>query len=270
MRVKDIGLTSAREFVVGLMPPAGEVLKKHFNSTDLRTILKGEKDLVTAADLDVDEFLRNRILQKFPRAKFLTEETAHLDYSNLRNEEDLWVIDSLDGTMNFISGNPNFAISIALVSKAVTRMGVVYVPMVDKLYYAQEDLESVFLNDKPIKGISPTANLEDCNFVCDWVPDSKSRQHTFELFSKVFNRVGTIKSMGSAVSDLASFTEGRIDAYLNCGLKPWDVAATSLFVRKEGGLITTPEGKTWDIFESDIFVANSNLHPQFIRLFGSK
>lgn len=80
-------------------------------------------------------------------------------------------------------------------------------------------------------------------------------------------RVGPIKSMGSAVADLASLTEGRLDAYLNCGLKPWDVAAVSLLIEKTGGVVTTPAGRQWNVFEPDIFASNAILHPQFTEIF---
>lgn len=277
MNTENIDLTVAREFVVGLMPQAGVILRNHFNSNDLKSSLKNPRDLVTQADLDVDKFLREHIREKFPSSQFLTEETVpkgpqgiDRSYSYFRNLDNLWIIDPLDGTWNFFKGNSNFAISVALVSRAVARVSVVYVPMADKLYFAQEDLEHTFLNGEQVKGISSTQDLEGCGFACDWVPDERGRQRTFRLFSRVAGKVGPIKSMGSAVTDLASFTEGQIDAYLNCGLKPWDVAATSLLVKKEGGIVTTPKGEVWDIFEPDIFVSTPNLHPQFIRLFNQR
>ena len=267
MSVESTNLTEARKFIIGIMPPAGEILRNQFDTTGLNSRLKNPRDIVTQADLDVDQFLRESIAQKFPEAKFLTEETAPEDYLNLKEEEDLWVIDSMDGTWNFFTGNPNFAISVGLVSRAVARMGVVFVPIANKLYFAQEDLEYAFLNNKPVKGVSEIQALEGCSFLCDWVASERGRLKTFNFFSKVFNKVGPIKSMGSAVADLASLTEGRVDAYLICGLKAWDVAATSLLVKKAGGIITTPEGNAWNVFEPDIFVTNPTLHPQFIKAF---
>lgn len=273
MRAESIDLTVAREFVVGLMPEAGDILKRYFLSNTLRASFKNPRDLVTQADLDADKFLREQIGKRFPKHTFLTEETAPKQakptrnpYSYLKNAENIWIIDSLDGTWNFFKGNPNFAISVALVSKGIARIGVVYVPIAEKLYFAQEDLEHTFLNGEQVRGISKTEKIESCSFACDWVPDAKGRQRTLNYFLKVVNKVGPIKSMGSAVADLASILEGSIDAYLNCGLKPWDVAANSIILRKEGVIITTPDGKPWNVFESDIFAAVPILHPKFVEL----
>lgn len=262
----DIDLTEARKFIVSLMPQAGEILREQFN-TRLKASYKNPKDLVTKADSDVDIFLRDRILRQFPGAKFLTEETAPDDFSSLRGENDLWVIDSLDGTWNFFRGIPNFAISVGLVDQAVTKMAVVFVPMSNKLYWAQEDIEHVFLNNKQVEGISGVNDISQSSFMCDWVPEPKGRRRVYHLLGTVLDQVAPIKSMGSAVADLSLLIEGKIDAYLNVGLKPWDVAATSLFVRKEGATITTPEGKKHDVFESDIFVATPRLHLQYIQRF---
>ena len=90
------------------------------------------------------------------------------------------------------------------------------------------------------------------------------RRQTWERQGKVLDAM-QIKTMSSAVADLASLACGRIDAYLNGGLKPWDVAAVELFVVKAGGEVTTPEGGPWNMFEPDIFASNGILHEEFLR-----
>jgi len=269
-REDEINLTEAIEFVMGLMPPAADILRKYFNSAGLVSEYKDEREAVTQADLEVDQFLRDEISKKYPRAKFLTEETSPRNpedqkalFKSLKNEEDLWIIDSLDGTWNFSKGHPNFAISVALGRKGYTRLGIVYVPMSYELYWAQEDIEGAYLNGQRIY-VSKTDRIESSVFECDFPSNMDKRRQTWERQGKVLD-VMQMKTMSSAVADLASLVCGRIDAYLNGGLKPWDVAAVYLIDEKAGARVTTPEGNHFNVFEPDIFASNGILHEEFLR-----
>lgn len=153
----EIDLTEAREFVMGLMPPAGNILRNYFRSGTLTETYKDDRETVTEADLEIDQFLRDEIGKSYPQIKFLTEETSPTKpqemqalFKSLRVEDNLCIIDSLDGTWNFSRGHPNFAISVGLASKGHTKLGIVYVPMSDEIYFAQEDMEGAFLNGQRI------------------------------------------------------------------------------------------------------------------------
>ena len=170
----EINLTEAREFVVSLMPPAGGILRKHFRSPHLTQTFKDERENVTVADLEVDQFLRVEIGKRYPQSKFLTEETAPRNpeeqkvlFELLKYEEELWIIDSLDGTWNFSRGHPNFAISVALGMRGRTRLGVIYVPLSYELYSAQEDVEGAYLNGQRIY-VSHTDRIDRAVFECDF------------------------------------------------------------------------------------------------------
>lgn len=91
------------------------------------------------------------------------------------------------------------------------------------------------------------------------------RDLTYTCLSKVYRNVGQVVCRGSSVSDIASIADGRTEAYLNHGLKPWDVAAASFLVEKAGGVVTTPDGKPWDIFQPNILATNGILHPEILR-----
>ena len=269
-RKGDVHLTEVREFIMGLMFPAANILKKYFNSAGLVSEYKDERETVTEADLEVDQFLRDEIGRKYPNHKFLTEETAPRNpeeqkalFESLRDEQNLWIIDSLDGTWNFSKGHPNFAISAALGRKGYTRLGIVYVPMSYELYWAQEDIEGAYLNGQRIY-VSKTERIERSVFECDFPSNMAKRRQTWERQGKVLD-VMQMKTMSSAVADLASLACGRIDAYLNGGLKPWDVAAVYLIDEKAGARVTTPEGNHFNVFEPDIFASNGILHEEFLR-----
>lgn len=258
-------LTETRKYITDLVLQAGEILRGYFTSGNFIFKSKGGVDFLTQADEEVDAFLRENIAKKYPKMNFLTEETAPKDYSHLKNTENLWVIDPLDGTVNFSRDNPHFAISVALVNKGVPILGVVYLPVENLLFWAQEDQKEAYLNGSPIKA-SPTDDLTETVLVCDWGWILKKRLIVVSWLGKISTQVRQIKSMGSAVADLASLAAGKIDIYIHSDLKPWDVAASTLFIEKAGGRITTPAGKKWNVFNTEMLASNGLLHEKILAL----
>lgn len=257
-----INLTEAREYLLELIPQAGRMLRKYFVSGGFAIRQKEGVDLTTQADEEVDVFLRESIKKQYPQTQFLTEETAPSDYLSLKDTESLWIIDPLDGTINFSRKNPHFAISVALVDKGKSKLGVVYVPMAKDVYWAQEDKNGAFLNGKAIH-VSSTKELRRVVIACDWAYDLEKRKHVVKWLGNISGHVRQMKSMGSAVSDLASLANGRIDGYMHSGLKPWDVAASALLIEKAGGRITIPSGDSWNVFSPDILATNGILHEKY-------
>lgn len=262
---KQINLYEAREYLVKLIQQAGDILKGYYASGKFTSESKGGVDFLTQADKEVDTFLLENIKKQYPACPILTEETAPEDYSSLKDLEDLWVIDPLDGTVNFSRHNSHFAISIGLISKGLSQLGIAYAPLEEKLYWTQADQEGVFLNGAPIK-VSPTNDLREAVFVCDWGWKLSTRIETVRWLEKANTHVRQIKCMGSAVADLASLADGSIDSYIHSGLKPWDVAASSLFIEKAGGKITTATGGKWDVFNPEMLATNGILHDKILDL----
>ena len=155
----QINLTEARKYLTGIISQAGKILKKYFVSGKFTSRSKGGVDFLTKADEEVDRFLLENIRKKYPQNEILTEETAPKDYSPLKQTDNLWIIDPLDGTGNFSRHHPNFAISVGLVDKGISKLGIVYIPMEDKLYWAEKNKKGAFLNGKPIK-VSTTLDLK--------------------------------------------------------------------------------------------------------------
>lgn len=265
MNKSEINLNEAREYLIDLLPRTGEILIRYFKSDALTSKSKGGADLLTQADMEADLFLLNNLKKKYPQTAILTEETAPADYSSLKNLSNLWVIDPLDGTSNFSRSTPHFSISVGLVDKGISRLGVAYDPIENNLYWAQEDLESAFINGKPLR-VSQISNLLESVIACDWGWNLESRLKTVRWLESLVPNVRQIKCMGSAVLDLATLANGKLDAYIHSGLKPWDTAAASLIIEKAGGKITTPEGEKWDIFNPNMLATNGILHDKLLEL----
>ncbi len=252
-------IIKAEQFLARVVPKAGDILRKYYQERNYSTKQKDGVDFTTQADIETDEYLRKEIVKVFPNHKFLTEETAPKDWSSLENEEFLWVIDPLDGTINFSRGESNFAISVALVSRGNTLLGVAYNPITDDYFTASEAREGVFKNGERVK-VSEVSELREITLACDWAWGLEKRLNVVEWLRKVSTHIRQVKSMGSAVADLARVAEGKVDVYLHSGLKPWDVAASAYFVQKAGGKVTLPNGGDWNVFEQDIFASNKILH----------
>lgn len=261
-----VDLEKTTTFIRKLLPQAGKILLGYFGLTGLRVQRKGKIDIVTEADLKVDKFLQTEIKKVYPKIPFLTEETAPDNFSNLEKEEFLWVIDPLDGTVNFQRGSTNFAISVALINYGKSVLGMIYTPFFKKMYWTNDNMNKALLNGKPIS-VSKVDKISKASFGIDYVYDSKIREKTIEKSKFIIPAVRQVKTMGSAVSDLCSLAEGKLDIYLNYGGKPWDWAAAYLITKKALGKTTTLEGKEWKVFNTEFILAtNGRLHKDALRL----
>ena len=258
-------LDRAQRVLETLLPATGEILREHFLSRAFTRTEKAGVNFTTGADEEADAFLRQALGHEFPDSAQLSEETAPPDWSALLGAEDVWVIDPLDGTGNFSRGTPHFAISVARVSRGKPSIGAIYDPMTRDFYSARLDWPHAYRNGEPIR-VSPTEALRETVLACDWGWDLPKRKEIVRALDALCTHVRQIKSMGSAVADLAQLAEGRIDAYVHSGLKPWDVAAAGLIITKAGGTITTIAGGRWNIFDSSILAATPSLHPRILRL----
>ncbi|MBI2641903.1 hypothetical protein HYW87_04945 [Candidatus Roizmanbacteria bacterium] len=258
-------LVITQQFVRRLIKKAGKILKNYFYSDNIIRKEKAGVDFTTEADQEVDKFLQSKIKSRYVKSNFLTEETAPKDYSSLSDTENLWVIDPLDGTINFSRKHPNFSISIALMHKGEIILGTIYVPLEDKLYEAMKNREGSYLNNKRIY-TSETSALRETVIACDWAWDLEKRKNVIRWIEYLSGQIRQVKSMGSAAADLASLAEGKIDAYIHSGLKPWDVAAAGIIIPKADGIITLPNGSTWSPFDSDILASNGILNKKMLEL----
>lgn len=262
-------LTQTRRYLINVVHQAGKILEKYFNSKSLATKSKGGSDFVTEADLKVDEFLREKIAARFPNSSFLTEETAPKDYSAFKKKRNLWVIDPIDGTTNFSRKNPYFAISVGLVDKSVPKIGLIHLPIPNLTYWAQEDNKQAILNGKPIR-VAGAKTLKEAIIAFDWSWNLQKRLEIYSLIKPLITKIRQPSCNGSAAADCAALAEGKIDAYICTGVKPWDVAAAALILEKAGALISTPKGKKWDIFNPDILASTPAIHKQILTLTNSK
>jgi len=197
---------------------------------------KSRHDYVSEIDKTCEAEIVREIKRYHPDHAILGEESGEQGDSDF-----VWVIDPLDGTSNYLHGMPHFGISIALMVKGRTEHAVVYDPMRDELFTASRG-SGAHLNNSRIR-VSTRISLDSAILATAFPFRQRGMMGVYTgIFSEIFRKVEDIRRYGAASLDLAWVAAGRMDAYFEIGLKPWDVAAGALLVREAGGVVTDFEG----------------------------
>ena len=238
----------------------GKVLMKYFN-TGLAVEYKGRIDPVTAADKTSQKVITAILKKEFPGHSVIGEE----DVEKKACSEYCWVIDPLDGTVNYIHDIPFFCVSIALIVKGKTAAGAIYAPRLNELFTARRGA-GAFLNGKRI-AVSPNDRIVRSLVVTGFPYDIRAeRRRVMESLSKVLSNAQGVRRLGSAAMDLAYVASGRFDAFWEKGLKAWDVAAGALIVQEAGGKVTEFDGGKNYIFGNTILASNGKIHSKMINM----
>ena len=248
---------------------AGAKLREFF-SRGVETEYKGDVDIVTVADRTVEAYLRDALLTAFPAHGIYGEEGTR----DRLDAEFRWYIDPLDGTTNFAHGFPHFCVSMGLEHRpeglAPEKDGpivaaVIYDPMRDELFVAERG-KGAFLNDKPIH-VSPVPVLGEA-LVATGFPSRKRHDNPNIHFYQEFTlRSHGVRRAGSAALDLAYIACGRMDAYWEFNLNPWDTAAGFLLVEEAGGMVTGFDGAYRRLDSQEILASNQLIHHELLGLF---
>lgn len=231
----------------------GKIQKSQLNRDDLRIEHKStEIDLVTEVDKLSEKILIQRVNAEFPGHAILSEECGKIE----TDSDYCWVIDPLDGTINYAQGFPIFCISIALQYQKETVLGLVHVPVLNEMFYAIRG-EGAFLNGKLLK-VSSKSELNQSVLATGFPYDRAiDPQNNVELFNKIVTKVRGIRRTGSAAFDLCNVAAGRFDGYWELKLKPWDIAAGSLIVTEAHGvIIPLPEYRPMALIAANPALAN--------------
>jgi myo-inositol-1(or 4)-monophosphatase len=224
-------------FVQDLARGAGQVLRAGFNirpgfGEKRRVTYKGDINPVTEVDARADDYIIGEIRKRFPDHQIVSEESGTLE-----GELYSWIIDPLDGTVNFAHGLPGFCVSIGYVVNGEPEIGVVYDPVMDECFSAVKG-QGAWLNGEPIRA-SKLEQLDRALLVTDFSYDIRTHPvNNFDLFQIFTLKAQSVRWLGVAALDLCYAAAGRIDGYWVLDLEPWDVAA-GLIIAREAGLVVT-------------------------------
>jgi myo-inositol-1(or 4)-monophosphatase len=242
---------------------AGRGLKRDFGEVEnLQVSLKGPANFVTAADKRSEDVLYEELNKARPGYGFIGEEGGMREGTDKAN---VWIVDPLDGTTNFLHGLPQFAISIALRREGQVIAGVVYNPATEDLFLGERG-KGAYLNDHRLR-VAGRRKLNDAVVACGLPHHGRGdlELSRAEMIA-IQPEVAGLRRFGSAALDLAFLAAGRFDGYWERNLSPWDIAAGMLLVREAGGFVTTLTGKD-DVLEvGDVLAGNEFIHADLLKI----
>jgi myo-inositol-1(or 4)-monophosphatase len=219
-------------------------------------------DLVTNIDREIEQFFIERIKTDFPTHKIIGEEGFGDKVESV--EGVVWILDPIDGTMNFIHQQRNFAISLGIYIDGVGMLGYIYDVVQDDFYHARKD-EGAYFNDERLPKLEKIAvNNAVIGVNARWVAPNRYIDHE-KMIGLVLECRGT-RSYGSAAIEIAYVASGRLDAYISMRLSPWDIAGGMIIASEVGAITTNLNGDPSHILGQDSFiVARPRLHEDILK-----
>ena len=233
----NIMIKAAEKVSKSIIRDFGEVEK-------LQVSKKCPYDFVTKTDKHVEKILIEELSNTKKNYSFITEETGTIKN---KDQENIWIIDPIDGTTNFLHGIPHFAICIAHQSKGEILSGLIYDPIKDEMFFAEKD-KGAYLNNQRLR-VSKKSSLDDCLF---------SSNHEGVKFSDL-----NMRCSGCAALDLAYVASGRLDGFFQNKINLWDIAAGVILVKEAGGIVNDI-GK-FDINKINITASSDAINSKFLK-----
>ncbi len=268
-QIRQVGRQAARA--------AGALLKQNYEKPHCIT-MKGAIDPVTESDFASQKLIVNLIHQAFPDHGILAEEVmdgvgegakGRGPWPAPQKTPCRWIIDPLDGTVNFAHGFPLFCVSIAFEAAGVLEYGVVYDPLREELFEAQRG-GGATLNGR-VLGVSRVDELGAALLATGFPYDVRQRlPETLARLGGVLGISQGLRRGGSAALDLAYVAAGRLDGFWEENLKPWDTAAGVLLVTEAGGVVSTFSGSSYDVTSPNILASNGLLHQGLVDFLTKK
>ena len=227
---------------------------------NLQVSTKAPGDFVSSADKRTEKILIEELQKAHPDYGIITEETGFINKSNVNNR---WIIDPIDGTLNFLNGVPQFAISVAYEENKEIKCGVIFDPIKNEMFCAEKG-NGAYMNNKRLR-VSNKKRFKNA-LLATGGPKHTS-QNKEEIFSEFINIskiiFSPIRKYGSAALDMAYVASGRFDGYWQRELNYWDVAAGIVIVKEAGGFIDFfDEDKNFPL-KKNILASNSNIYEEF-------
>ncbi|MSQ31729.1 MAG: inositol monophosphatase [Dehalococcoidia bacterium] len=238
---------------------AGQVLTEKFSI--VKTFQsKGRGNVVSEADFAADKVLKQLFIDQYPDFGILSEESEAVKGTT----EYQWIIDPLDGSRNYVSGVPHFAVNIALVRGKEILLGLTYDPSRKEIFTSVKG-NGTYLNGKQV-WVGKAASLRDSVVGLDMGYNDARGKEALRLLIDLWPGMQSIRIMGSAALGMAYVASGRLDVYFHHNLYPWDVAPGILMIQEAGGVITDRNGNPMTFEIGNLISANKAVHNDFLCL----
>ena len=239
---------------------AGMLIKERINGNFSIEKKSGPNDLVTEVDKASEALIMNIIQENFPDHFILSEEVGEIKMDSSYK----WIIDPIDGTVNFANGIPLCCVSIGVEKDGEMILGAVYNPMMDEFFFAEKGA-GAFLNEKPIHVSDQTQVLHSCLVTGFPYTYLDMENGPLDIFARLVRKGIPVRRLGSAAIDLCWVAAGRFDGYYEHKLNAWDSAAGFLLVEEAGGKVTNFKGDPYSPYQPQLVATNGLIHNELLR-----
>ena len=239
---------------------AGKILTRDFGEIEnLQIHSKSIGDFVTNADLKVEKNLLETLKYYYPNYTYISEEAG-----KIKGDENIIIIDPIDGTNNFVHNYPSFAVSIGVFFKSKPLVGVVYDIPNNEKFFASKDGGS-FSNDSPIS-VSDKDHFSEGLYVTGFVPyDENYIDKNFRVLKNVNLNSHGVRRLGAASLDMCHVAKGIVEGFWEYNLQPWDTAAGNIIISEAGGTVSNENGNQYN-FDKCIVASNKKVHKDFLKI----
>lgn len=258
LEIREKLFTQAKRWVL----EAGKQIRTKINDPMIIDTKSNPNDLVTTMDKETESFFASEIKSKYPEHFILSEEGFGDSLSTL--DGTVWIIDPIDGTMNFVHQKRNFAISVGIYHNGIGEIGLIYDVMSDILYSAKKN-EGAYKNDIKLTSLKQNVKIDEAILGLNhfWLCDNRLVDE--RVMQNLVKKVRGTRAYGSAALEFASVAEGILDGYLTMRLSPWDVAAGIVIVNEVGGVTANIYGEEVNMLEQNsIFTCNPVIQKDII------
>jgi myo-inositol-1(or 4)-monophosphatase len=256
-------MPDALEFAIDTARAAGQLLCQLYEKHHAVQLKSSDIDIVTEADVASEQRIVDAIRREFPEHRILSEEgLGNLD-SLGAGSSPVWLVDPLDGTVNYAHGYPLWGVSLALSDAGRAILAVTFDPLHDEIFWAQRGM-GAWRNGERL-WVSGVAELRQALVATGFAyKRATMTDNNLAEFGAVMPTVQGVRRGGSAVLDLAYLAAGRLDGYWEMHLNPWDWAAGWLLVEEAGGRVTDVRGEPWALSSGDMVATNGRLHRELL------
>jgi myo-inositol-1(or 4)-monophosphatase len=239
----------------------GKIIKEYFDKSFTISNKEGINNLVTEVDHKSEQAIIEVIKNEFPTHFILSEEAGALP----QDSEYKWIIDPIDGTVNYANGIPICCVSIGVELNGRMEMGAVYNPFINEFYFAQRGF-GASLNDKKISVTNRTEIIKSClvtGFPYTYLDEENG---PLQVFEKFIRKGIPVRRLGSAAIDLCWVAAGRFDGFYEHQLSAWDSAAGFIIVEEAGGKVTNLKGDPYNPYKPGLIATNGLIHDDLVRI----
>lgn len=263
----EVGFNSSfLELLIRTVRMAGQILLKNFRKRPSNFIIKsGKANFRTEVDLLIENFLRQQLTSMFPDVPVFGEETENKNGNGVQQEDLYFLVDPLDGTLNYLCGLPIFCVALALLHRGQPQIGVVYAPALKEMFWAVRG-HGAFCNGQKII-VHKSRPISQALVATGWPYQVEAQFWAEKALARVQRAVGETRILGSAALAMCYVAASVLDVYWEIGLEPWDIAAGWLIVEEAGGWVSDVNGDKFNLLSGRVLAATEKkIGEEIVRL----